>query len=156
MSDPSPTGGPAAPSANLRLLFGPIPSYRVHVWGWLKAPAQRLLMPDWLAITIGNDIFAWRALDDAELGHELVHVRQWRANGVAYIWRYYQASNAAQKAGLDRYRANSFEVEAYAAADAIRAGHKVILGAVDEGEASPTPPDVAAQPAPPAPPEPPA
>jgi hypothetical protein len=77
-------------------------------------------MPNWLAITIWRWIFAWRPLDDAELAHELQHVRQWRANGLSYIWRYLAASRTAAKRGGDRYRDNRFEVEARAAADAVR------------------------------------
>ena len=96
-------------------------SYTMHVWGWLRAPAQKLIMPDWLAITIGHHIFAWRELDDFELAHELVHVRQWSNNGILYIPRYFKASRDAAAAGKDRYRGNTFEVEAYAAADELRA-----------------------------------
>ncbi len=97
------------------------PSYRAHVWGWLKAPAQRLIMPTWLAITIGHEVFSWRPLDEFELAHELCHVRQWDANGILYIPRYFAASRAAAAAGKDRYWDNAFEVAAIAAADALRA-----------------------------------
>jgi hypothetical protein len=97
------------------------PSYRLHVWGWLRGPAQKLIMPNWLAITIGHDIFSWRPMDEFELEHELTHVRQWSANGIMYIPRYFQASRAAAAAGKDRYRDNAFEVEAYTAADTLRA-----------------------------------
>jgi hypothetical protein len=77
-------------------------------------------MPDWLAITIGHDIFAWRELDEFELTHELVHVRQWSANGIRYVPRYFQAGRAAVAAGRDRYRGNAFEIEACGAADSLR------------------------------------
>lgn len=77
-------------------------------------------MQDWLAITIGRDIFAWRALDEFELTHELVHVRQWSTNGIMYVPRYFQAGRAAVAAGRDRYRGNAFEIEAYGAADSLR------------------------------------
>jgi len=60
-------------------------------------------------------------MDEFELEHELTHVRQWSANGIMYIPRYFQASRAAAAAGKDRYRDNAFEVEAYGAADALRA-----------------------------------
>jgi hypothetical protein len=84
---------------------------------------QRLVLPNWLAITIGRRIFAWRNLDSAELAHELTHVRQWSENGyVGYIRRYMAESNRAARAGGDRYRDNKFEVEARAAEDAVRAG----------------------------------
>jgi hypothetical protein len=77
-------------------------------------------MPNWLAITIWRWIFAWRKLDDAELAHELAHVRQWRANGVFFIPRYFVESRRATKTGGDRYRDNRFEIEARAAAEAVR------------------------------------
>jgi hypothetical protein len=118
-------------------MAGSAPSYRLHIWSWIKGPAQRLIMPDWLAITIGHDIFAWRQLDEFELTHELVHVRQWSANGIMYIPRYFQASRAAAAAGLDSYRGNAFEVEAYGAADALRAARAAEAGPIP---AVPTPP----------------
>jgi hypothetical protein len=95
------------------------PAYRVIVLPPLKAVGQRLIMPNWLAITIWRWILAWRPLDEAELAHELEHVRQWYVNGLRYIPRYIAASNRAAKAGGDRYRDNKFEVEARAAADAV-------------------------------------
>lgn len=83
---------------------------------------QRVVLPNWLAITIWRWIFAWRALDDAELAHELAHVRQWIDNGfLRYIVRYYGASRSAKGSGGDRYRDNRFEVEARAAEDEVRA-----------------------------------
>ena len=94
--------------------------YRVIVLPFLKPIGERFIMPTWLAITIWRWIFAWRPLDDAELAHELVHVRQWRDNGLAYIWRYMSESSRAKKAGGDRYRDNRFEIEARAAEEAIR------------------------------------
>jgi hypothetical protein len=93
---------------------------RVLVWPWLKAIGQRFVMGDWLAITIGRWIFAWRPLDEVELAHELAHVRQWRQNGMRFIARYWAESRRAAKGGGDRYRDNRYEVEARAAADAIR------------------------------------
>jgi hypothetical protein len=98
-----------------------VPPYRLIVLPWLKPIGQRFIIPTWLAITIWRWIFAWRQLDDAELAHELTHVKQWRANGpILYIWRYMSESSRAKKAGKDRYRDNKFEVEAYAAEDAVR------------------------------------
>jgi hypothetical protein len=91
------------------------PRHLLVVAPWLRRPAQRLVLPDWLAITIGPVIVAWRRLDDAELAHELAHVRQWRRYGLAFIWRYLRASAAAERAGRDRYRDNRFEREARAA-----------------------------------------
>lgn len=78
-------------------------------------------MPNWLAITIGPLIIAWRELDSVELAHELAHVIQWRHHGLMYIPRYFRASREAARAGGDRYRDNLFEVEARAAEDAARA-----------------------------------
>ena len=98
------------------------PKHQVIVLPWLKRPMQRLVLPNWLAITIGRWIFSWRALDKAELAHELTHVRQWRENGtVGYVRRYMAESARAASAGGDRYRDNKFEVEARAAEDAVRA-----------------------------------
>lgn len=94
--------------------------YRTFVLPFLKPIGQRFILPTWLAITIGRWIFSWRPLDDAELAHELVHVRQWRENGPLYIWRYMSESSRAKKSGGDRYRDNRFEKEAYAAENAIR------------------------------------
>ena len=78
-------------------------------------------MPDWLAITIGPVVLAWRDLDSVELAHELAHVRQWRQHGVLFIPRYFLASRRAARAGGDRYRDNVFEVEARAAEEVARA-----------------------------------
>ena len=100
----------AAPGSNHRLIVLP----------FLRGVGSRLIMPEWLAITIGRWIFAWRPLDEAELAHELVHVRQWRENGLLYIARYMGESSRAKREGGDRYRDNKFEIEARAAEDAVR------------------------------------
>ena len=68
------------------------PHHRVLVWPWLRPLGQRFLLPSWLAITIGRWIFAWRALDEAELAHELTHVAQWRSYGILYMPRYLRPS----------------------------------------------------------------
>lgn len=81
---------------------------------------QRLVLPDWLAITIGPLILTWRELDAAELAHELTHVRQWRRHGIAFVPRYLRASAAAAADGGDRYRDNEFEREARRAAENVR------------------------------------
>ena len=84
---------------------------------------QRFVLPNWLAITVGHLIFAWRNLDAAELAHELTHVRQWNENGyIGYVRQYMAESSRAARAGGDRYRDNKFEVDARAAEDAVRAG----------------------------------
>ena len=99
---------------------GLVPLHRTHVWPWLKRPAQRLILPTWLAITLWHDIFSWRRLDECELAHELCHVRQWNANGLRYISRYLAAGRAAKAAGKDSYRGNAFEAEAYRVEDVLR------------------------------------
>ncbi len=96
------------------------PRYRLHVWPWLRRPGG-LVLSGWLAITIGRDIWSWRPLDEAELAHELTHVRQWRHHGTRYALRYVAGSWRAWRAGGSWYRDNPFEVEARAAADAIHA-----------------------------------
>ena len=40
----------------------------IHVWPWLRGPGRRLL-PDWLAITIGRHVFAWREMNERETAH---------------------------------------------------------------------------------------
>jgi hypothetical protein len=97
-----------------------LPAHRCIVWPWLRPLGQRFIFPSWLAITIGPLIFSWRKLNEPELAHELQHVRQWHTNGLRYIPRYLGASRAAKKAGGDRYWDNQYEVEARAAADAVR------------------------------------
>ena len=90
--------------------------YRVHVVPFLRDPAGRILLPNWLAITIGHDIFSWRPLDPAELAHEVEHVRQWQRFGLSYIPRYFRSSWHARRGGGKWYWDNAFEVAARAAA----------------------------------------
>jgi len=96
-----------------------------HVWPWTRRPAQRLLLPDWLAITLGGHIISWRELDAVELAHEAAHVEQWRRYGVRFIPRYLLAGRRASRAGGDRYRDNEFESAARAEAELVRtaSGH---------------------------------
>lgn len=89
--------------------------HRVHVVPWLRR-AGTLLLPDWLAVTIGPRIFAWRAMTETELEHELEHVRQWRRYGVTFPARYLAASLSARQSGKRWYHDNRFEVEARDAA----------------------------------------
>jgi hypothetical protein len=89
---------------------------RLYVWPWLRRPG-RLMLADWLAITIGQRIFAWRALSEAELDHEMAHVRQWLRHGWTFPVRYAAASLHARRAGKRWYHDNRFEVEAR---DAVR------------------------------------
>jgi hypothetical protein len=93
--------------------------YRVHVWPWLRV-IGRLILGNWLAITIGREIFSWRALTASELEHELEHVRQWRRYGWAFPVVYLASSIGARRAGKRWYHDNRFEVEARAAAGRLR------------------------------------
>jgi hypothetical protein len=89
--------------------------HRVHVVPWLRRPGS-LLLKEWLAITIGRDIFCWRVLNEVELEHELAHVRQWRKHGAAFPIVYAGASLRSALSGAGWYRGNRFEVEARRAA----------------------------------------
>jgi hypothetical protein len=94
--------------------------HRVVTWPWLRGIGG-LVLRDWLAITIGRTVFAWRALTDDELEHELEHVRQWGRLGVRYPLAYFAESMRARRAGGRWYRDNLFEAEARAAARRKRA-----------------------------------
>jgi hypothetical protein len=94
-------------------------SHRLHVWPWLRLPG-RLVLRDWLAITIGRDVLAWRELSQRELRHELAHVAQWRRHGWTLPPRYALASLVAWRAGQGWYRGNRFEVEARAAEESAK------------------------------------
>ena len=76
------------------------------------------VFPNWLAITLGRHIWAWRPLVGAELAHDVAHVAQWRRHGWRYPIRYWLSSIRAVRAGGDWYRDNEFEREARAAANA--------------------------------------
>jgi hypothetical protein len=86
-------------------------SHRLHVVPWLRRPG-RVLLRNWLAITIGRDILAWRELSPAELSHELAHVAQWRQYGAAFAVRYLAASLSSLRRGGGWYRDNRYEIEA--------------------------------------------
>jgi hypothetical protein len=90
--------------------------HRVHVVPGLRRIGGHVLLRDWLAITIGRDIWCWRALDAAELAHELTHVRQWDRYGTLFVARYALASVSASRAGGHWYRDNRFELAARRAA----------------------------------------
>ncbi len=92
--------------------------HRVHVWPWLRLPGS-ILLPDWLAITIGRRIFAWRQMTGEELEHELEHVRQWTRLGWAFPIAYLVASMTARRAGKSWYRDNRYEWQARDAAKRI-------------------------------------
>jgi hypothetical protein len=89
------------------------PRHRLHVWPWLRRPG-RVVLRDWLAITLGSHILAWRELDERELRHELTHVEQWRRHGARLAVLYALESWRALRAGQGWYRGNRFEVEARA------------------------------------------
>jgi len=96
------------------------PRHCLHVWPWVRRPAQRFLLPNWEAITIGPHIISWRPLGVVDLAHELKHVEQWRQHGLGFVVRYLGAGRAAARAGGDRYRDNPFEMEAREAERAMR------------------------------------
>lgn len=79
------------------------------------------MLPDWLAITLGHRIFAWRDMTDAELAHELAHVRQWERHGWPFPILYLAESLRARRAGRRWYHDNRFEIEAREASRATRA-----------------------------------
>ena len=90
--------------------------HRVHVWPWLRLPGS-LVLRDWLAITLGHHVLAWRPLTERELAHELAHVRQWARYGLAFPIAYLLAALRAKRAGRRWYHDNRFELDARAAAD---------------------------------------
>jgi hypothetical protein len=90
------------------------PKHRVHVWPWLR-PAGRLVLRDWLAITLGRHVLAWRRLSERELRHELAHVEQWRRHGLLLVPLYALESWRSRRTAEGWYRGNRFEVEARAA-----------------------------------------
>jgi hypothetical protein len=94
--------------------------HRVHVIPALRAVGGRVLLRDWLAITIGRDIWCWRPLDEAELAHELCHVHQWERYGVSFLGAYALASIVAMTSRGHWYRDNAFEVAARRAALAVQ------------------------------------
>ena len=89
--------------------------HRVVVWPWLRLVGP-LLVRDWLAITLGRTIFAWRALTDVELEHELEHVRQWGRMGLRFPVAYLAESVRARRAGRRWYQDNRYEADAREAA----------------------------------------
>lgn len=95
-----------------------MPRHRVHVWPLLRLPG-RLILRDWLAITLGRDIFAWRQLSETELAHELQHVRQWQRHGLLFPLVYVAAALRARRGGKRWYHDNKFEEEAREAAKRI-------------------------------------
>ena len=94
----------------------PIPPHRVHVHPALRGIGSRLLLPDWLAITLGRHIVTWRPLAPDELAHELEHVRQWDRYGARFLARYLRASFRSWRAGAGWYHGNAFETSARRAA----------------------------------------
>jgi hypothetical protein len=93
--------------------------HRLHVLPWLR-PIGTLFLRNWLAITIGRHVFAWRPLTDEELEHELEHVRQWERHGLAFPLVYLADSLRARRAGKRWYVDNRFEEDARTAAGRFR------------------------------------
>ena len=89
--------------------------HQVHTWPWLRR-LGRLAIPNWLAITIGRHIFAWRPMTAEEREHELAHVRQWQRVGWRFAVAYLAESIRARRAGKRWYHDNRFEAEARDAA----------------------------------------
>lgn len=89
--------------------------HRLVVLPWLRY-IGRLLLRNWLAITIGRTILTWRALTARELAHELEHVRQWERFGVLFPFAYLAESYRARRAGGRWYDDNRFEAAARRAA----------------------------------------
>lgn len=89
--------------------------HRIVVWPWLRLVGP-LLVRDWLAITLGRTIFAWRALTDEELEHEMEHVRQWGRMGLRFPFAYLAESMRARRAGKRWYQDNHYEADAREAA----------------------------------------
>jgi hypothetical protein len=85
--------------------------HRVHTMPWLR-PLGRRVLPNWLAITIGRHIYAWRQMTPEELAHELAHVRQWQRHGWRFPIAYVTDSIRARRSGKRWYHDNRFEVEA--------------------------------------------
>jgi hypothetical protein len=95
--------------------------HRVHVVPLLQRPAGRLFR-NWLAITLGRHILAWRPLSESELAHEVAHVQQWVRHGWSFPAVYALASVRAVMSGGHWYRDNAFEKEARAAAGEVARG----------------------------------
>jgi hypothetical protein len=89
--------------------------HRLFVWPWLRRVGS-VLLPDWLAISVGPAIFAWRQLSPSELEHELEHVRQWTHHGIGFPLVYLAESLRVARAGKRWYHDNRFERAAREAA----------------------------------------
>jgi len=120
----------AAPTTCVGLLFlAPTPLGRVHarvVDGVVELHGGAVshflryatLLPGGAsAMTLGHVVLGVDAISlEATRAHERVHVRQAERWGPAFIPAYLLASLIAWRRGLDPYRDNRFEREAYAAA----------------------------------------
>ena len=78
------------------------------------------MLRDWLAITLGRHVFAWRPMSGAELAHELEHVRQWRRHGWRFPLLYAAESVRARRRGRRWYDDNRYEEAARLAARSAR------------------------------------
>ena len=95
------------------------PNHRVLIWPWTRR-IGRLVIPNWLAFTLGRTIVAWRSLSASELEHELEHVRQWRRLGWRLPIAYLAESLRVRRRGGHWYRDNHFENQARSAATKVR------------------------------------
>jgi hypothetical protein len=86
--------------------------------GHVRVVVLPVLTPGVVGITLGRWVLIRRGHehDDALLGHELVHVRQWRElHAPVFLARYLAAYVRGRVRGAshwDAYAANPFEVEA--------------------------------------------
>ena len=64
------------------------------------------------AVTLGHVVLCVDDVDEALLGHELVHVAQYERLGPLFVVAYGLASALARARGGDAYRDNRFEVAA--------------------------------------------
>lgn len=96
-------------------------THRLHVWPWLRRFGP-VVLSDWLAITVGSRIFAWRDLDELELAHELAHVDQWSRHGILFPVVYLADSLRVRRAGQRWYHDNRFEREARETARRVASG----------------------------------
>lgn len=105
----------AAPWTLVGLLLGV--TFRSHRWtrgvilfegaGWPRRFGWR-----YRAITFGHVVLCVDQIDEATLGHELVHVRQYERWGPAFVPAYLAASAMARLRGGSPYRDNHFELAA--------------------------------------------
>ncbi|MFN2490003.1 MAG: hypothetical protein ABR529_09745 [Actinomycetota bacterium] len=105
----------AAPASLLGLLLAPFFGRRSVRDGVLLCEGAgwpRRLGFRYRAMTLGHVVLCIDEVDDALLGHELVHVRQHEMLGPLFLPSYALASLVAVARGGDAYSDNAFEVAA--------------------------------------------